>query len=310
MCFAMILVISISLLLSRQLIAPLQTLGKGINALATREFEIRLKVPDSRDEFSQLFTAFNEMMAESYDMQIAHNVQEGLVPTEFPTIKNYSMFGMLRAASDLGGDCLDCFVLPNGNLLFLVGDITGHGVGSALIMAFARAITFHWSQGGHLSPASLTDHIDNMLRQNRTERMFMGIICGVLDIETSRIDLVVKGHIYPLLIRRNQQREWKGMPAYPLGIGRQQPAMSLSFTLEKGDSLLCMTDGFLEGYNRNMKTIGFDGIEAWAIETRSADARHWVELLEKRFRIWCNDSQSDDISIFALTRSEEETGNV
>lgn len=299
---AIIMVFSIALWLSRQLIAPLERLEKGINALAERKFETRLAVPTGKDEFTQLFLAFNDMMAESYDMQIAHNVQEGLVPSKFPDLPEYSIYGMLRAASDLGGDCLDCFELPNGNLLFLVGDITGHGVGSALIMAFARAVTFHWSQSDQLSPTSLTDQIDHMLRQNRTKKMFMGIICGVLNIKTNEIELVAKGHIYPLILRKDGSKKWLGLPAYPLGIGKQQPAKSLKFFLEPGDSILSMTDGFLEGYNRNMKTIGFDGIEAWAEETRSEDARQWVANLEKRFREWCNDTQSDDLSILVLAR--------
>ncbi|MDD3147790.1 MAG: SpoIIE family protein phosphatase, partial [Candidatus Riflebacteria bacterium] len=300
---ALILLASITLWITRHLISPLERLGDGIQALAARNFEARIPVPPGKDEISQLFLAFNDMMAESYDMQIAHNVQEGLVPSEFPAIEGYSMYGMLRAASDLGGDCLDCFKLPNGNLLFLVGDLTGHGVGSALMMAFARAVTFHWSQGDQLSPASLVDQIDSMLRENRTERMFMGIICGVLNLETHKIELVTKGHIYPLKFSANGNRQWVGQPAYPLGIARQQPASSITFDFGPGDKLLCMTDGFLEAYNRNMRTIGFDGIETWASEARADDARTWINSLEARFKIWCDNKQSDDVSIFALIRS-------
>ena len=300
---ALILIASIAFWLSRQLIAPLAKLESGIQALSARNFEVRLPAPPGKDELADLFTAFNEMMAESYDMQIAHNVQEGLVPSEFPQLNDYSMFGMLQPASDLGGDCLDCFALPNGNLLFLVGDITGHGVGSALIMAFSRAITFHWSQTSQLSPTSLTDQIDNMLRENRTQRMFMGVICGVLDVVSNKVELVVKGHIYPLKISADGTTSWIGTPAYPLGIAKPAPSSSVTIDMAPGDGLLCMTDGFLEAYNRRMRPIGFDGIETWAAETRCADARIWVERLEKRFRQWCDNQQSDDISIFILTRS-------
>jgi len=299
-CF---LLVSVATLISKQLIEPIGKLESGIKALAQRNFETRLPALPGQDELARLFGAFNDMMAESYDMQIAHNVQEGLVPTQFPDIKNYSIHGMLRAASDLGGDCLDCFLLPNGQLLFLVGDLTGHGVGSALMMAFTRAVTFHWSQGGNLSPASLTDHIDAMLRENRTERMFMGIICGVLDPATHQIELVTKGHIYPLKIGADGSKQWVGIPAYPLGVAKQQPAKSQTFFLAPGDSLLCMTDGFLEAYNRQLRSIGFDGIEEWASEKYFDDAKTWVSHLDNRFKAWCDGRQSDDISIFAIKRS-------
>jgi len=303
---ALILVLSMAYWLSTQLISPLDQLEQGIRELAARNFSASISVPASKDEFAQLFIAFNEMMAESYDMQVAHSVQEGLVPSSFPKISGYSMFGMLRPVSELGGDCLDCFLMPDGKLLFLVGDITGHGVGSALIMAFARAVTFHWSQGENLSPVCLTEQIDQMLRQNRTERMFMGIICAVLDLQTHELELVVKGHIYPLLLKKDKSCIWTGRPAYPLGIGKKQTPESVKLKLDEGDSLLCMTDGFLETYNRNMKSVGFDGIENWAIATRTPDAAAWVNALENRFRIWCNDVQSDDISMFILCRNKKE----
>lgn len=299
---ALVMIASIASWLSRQLIAPLAKLEEGISALSERNYEARLPIPPGKDEFTGLFTAFNEMMTESYDMQIAHNVQEGLVPSSFPSLPEYSMYGLLQPASDLGGDCLDCFTLPDGKILFLVGDITGHGVGSALIMAFSRAITFHWSQSDLLSPAGLTDQIDSMLRENRTRRMFMGVICGLLDTNTHQVEFVVKGHIYPLKISADGSTSWVGSPAYPLGIGKPTAASSINISLAPDESLLCMTDGFLEAYNRKMRPIGFDGIETWARETRCEDARVWVERLEKRFRQWCDDQQSDDISIFILTR--------
>lgn len=86
---------------------------------------------------ARLFQTFNEMMAESRELQVARNVQEGLVPAKFPDIPGYSISGKIFTASDLSGDCLDGFRLPDGRFAFLVGDITGHGVAAALLMAFS-----------------------------------------------------------------------------------------------------------------------------------------------------------------------------
>jgi HAMP domain-containing protein len=302
---AFILLTSVAIWISRQLISPLGFLSKGVEALAARKFETRLPEPPGNDEIAQLFKAFNNMMAESYDMQIAHNVQEGLLPQNFPEIEGFSVHGFLREASELGGDCLDCFMLNDKKLFFLVGDITGHGVGSALIMAFSRAITFHWSQQDKdLLPASLADHIDGMLRKNRTERMFMGIICGTLDIENQCIELVVKGHIYPLHLKADGTSNWVGLPAYPLGIAKQTPAKSIVFSFNPGDKLLCMTDGILEARAQN-KVLGFNGIEEWAEQTRSANAKEWIKQIEVLYSNWTNTTQHDDISIFALCNNRD-----
>jgi HAMP domain-containing protein len=302
---ALVLLSSVALWISSQLISPLKFLGMGVKALSERKFEARLPEPQGKDEIAQLFTAFNEMMAESYDMQIAKNVQEGLLPQKYPQIKGYSIHGFLREASELGGDCLDCFMLNETKMFFLIGDITGHGVGSALIMAFARAITFHWSQNSeNLSPTHLADQIDVMLRHNNTSRMFMGIICGTLDIESNKLELVVKGHIYPLLIKANNDLSWVGIPAYPLGIGKKSPARSFTLDFESGDKLLCMTDGILETRSEQT-TLGFAGIEKWALETKSDDARLWIKNIETLYSKWSQQKQQDDISIFALCNNRE-----
>ncbi|MGM0601279.1 MAG: PP2C family protein-serine/threonine phosphatase [Candidatus Rifleibacteriota bacterium] len=295
--------------LYRQLISPLAGLSNGVKALARRNFAYRLPELPGKDEIANLFSAYNEMMAESYDMQIAKNVQEGLVPQKFPDVPGFSVHGMLKEASDLGGDCLDCFMVNEEKLLFLIGDITGHGVGSALMMAFSKAVTFHWSQEeSDPTPATLADQIDKMLRKNKTSKMFMGVICGILDIKTGTIELVVKGHIYPLLIKADKKTEWIGLPAYPLGIAKFKNARSISFKLETGDKLLCITDGILESRKNNCP-VGFEGIESWAIETCNDNAETWINALEDRYNKHADNDQKDDISIFAICNNRKEPVN-
>lgn len=302
---ALILLASVILWLYRQLLFPLKQLSRGVEALAERRFEATLPELPGKDEMANLFSAFNDMMAESYDMQIAKNVQEGLVPHSFPSLKNFSVHGILREASELGGDCLDCFMISENRMLFLIGDITGHGVGSALMMAFSRAITFHWSQSEqNQSPATLADQIDSMLRKNKTSRMFMGIICGILDTDTGNLELVVKGHIYPLHLKNDNSKQWVGVPAYPLGIGKFSPARAICLKLEAGDKLLCLTDGVLESRSKD-RPLGFEGIEKWAEETVDSDTEKWVKTLETRYLAWCGNLQHDDISILAISHKLE-----
>lgn len=298
---AIVLLYSIIQWLMNQLISPLNNLETGIIALGERKFEVRINVPPGNDELTQLFTEFNFMMSESYDMQVAQNVQDGLITKVFPQLPNYSMHGICKSAGDLGGDCLDCFKIDDNKILFLVGDLTGHSVGSALMMAFTRAVTFNWSQQDSLSLTDLVDSIDTILRNNRTQRMFMGIICGMLYPNDNKIELVVKGHIYPLKINADKSFKWVGLPSYPLGISKQTPAVSQIITFNSGDKLLCLTDGFLEAQNKDMRVISFDNIEKWAIETMSEDTQAWVDTLENKFNFWCQNNHADDVSIFAIS---------
>ncbi|RCK78766.1 MAG: Serine phosphatase RsbU, regulator of sigma subunit [Candidatus Ozemobacter sibiricus] len=296
--------------ISRLFLAPLRHLEEGVAALARRDFEFRLPVA-GQDEMARLFSAFNDMMVDSKDLQLARSVQEGLVPQTFPQPPGYSIAGSLETASDLGGDCLDCFALAGDRTVFLIGDITGHGVGSALLMAFSRAITFHWSQGQSLYPDSLTTDIDRMLRRRHGSRLFMGVICGILDPQAHQIDLVVRGHVYPLLLLATGAATWIGTPSYPLGIGtnREEPA-TLRLPLYPGDRLLCLTDGFIEACDPNGEMVGYERVAEWARQEAGvqSDARSWLDALLARHRKWCQGRHEDDLTTFAIVRHADPSG--
>ncbi|NLI75603.1 MAG: SpoIIE family protein phosphatase [Candidatus Riflebacteria bacterium] len=288
--------------ISRQFLAPLGHLEEAVAALGRRQFEFRLPVA-GEDEMARLFGAFNDMMVDSKDLQVARTVQEGLVPQTFPILPGYSVHGVLMTASDLGGDCLDCFSLAGDRTIFLIGDITGHGVGSALLMAFSRAITFHWSQGQTLYPVSLTTDLDRMLRRRHGSRLFMGVICGILDSASHQLDLVVRGHVYPLLLTESGAARWIGSPSYPLGIGtNQREPDSLRLPIHPGDRLLCLTDGFIEARRPDGEMVGYERVAEWARAERQETAQAWLAALLARHQAFCGHRLEDDLTMFAIVR--------
>ncbi len=300
---ALILLLSIITLLMHQLIQPLNNLEVGIKALSEHKYEVKLPVPQGKDELVTLFKEFNFMMGENYDMQMAKNVQDGLVTKKFPEINGYYINGFTKPAGDLGGDCLTSFTLPDGKILFLIGDLTGHSIGSALMMAFVRSVTFNWSQGQEQNPSSLADEIDQMLRDNNMGNMFMGIICGILDPETGNINFITRGHIYPLFIRNNNTVEWLGKPSFPLGIGKKRLSIEQSTTLLPGERILCISDGFIEVHKDSGLTIEYPLVEKWAIETLNCDNANWITNLENKYKNWCkehNCQQTDDLTLFTI----------
>ena len=85
---ALILSITIIIWLFKQLIMPLDNLEEGAKALEKQQYELKLSVPPGNDELAQLFKEFNYMMGENYDMQMAKNIQDGLITQNFPQINN------------------------------------------------------------------------------------------------------------------------------------------------------------------------------------------------------------------------------
>lgn len=300
---ALFLLISIIVWLMKQIITPLSDLEVGIQALEKRNFETKIPVPPGNDELVKLFKEFNFMMGENYDMQLAKNVQEGLITKKFPECKGYVISGISIPANNLGGDCLTSFSLPDGEILFLIGDLTGHSIGSALMMAFVRSVTFNWSQCLDHNPIALVSAIDQMLRDNKIEKMFMGIVCGVLNPINGKINFITNGHIYPLFLRNDGTTEWLGMPSLPLGIGHQKEIIIQETNLLPGERLLCISDGLIEINSNGGMTTGYDTIEKWANESKNTNSNEWVNKIKTHFDEWCllnKAEQTDDITIFGI----------
>ena len=198
--------------------------------------------------------------------------------------------------------------LSDGRILFLVGDLTGHSIGSALMMAFVRSVCFNWSQRNEYDPEILADDIDKMLRNNQIERMFMGIVCGVLNPENGIIKFVTRGHIYPLFLRNDGTSEWLGKPALPLGIGKEKPSKVLETRLLPGERMLCISDGIIEIASGLGFTTGYETVEKWAMQNIKEEGQMWLKSIHNEFVNWCNERkihQTDDLTLFTIIANNQ-----
>lgn len=295
--------------IAKQLLKPLHEIEDAVYALSMRNFDKRLDVAGD-DEMARLFQTFNEMMAESQELQVARNVQEGLVPAKFPEIPGYSIAGKIFTATDLSGDCLDGFLLPDGRFAFLVGDITGHGVAAALLMAFSRAATFHWSQSEKLTSTDFANILDTLLKRQRDSRRFMSAICGILDPFSNEIEFVVCGHPYPVFVDPSGNTTMIGAPVLPLGRGKK-PIIRVvqKVAMQPGTRMLIATDGFIEALDASQKPVGFDRLQQWAAETSSDNAGEWISRLMNRVDTASPPPRADDTTLFAIVRQSETQGD-
>ena len=307
---ALILFSVITTWIMSQLIRPLSDLEKGIAALEKRNYETKIEVPQGKDEFVQLFKEFNYMMGENYDMQMAKNVQEGIITTLFPKVDNYLINGCTYPIDKLNSNCLTSFKMPDNNILFIIGNITGIGIGSALMMAFIRSITFHWSQKIQNNPVSLIDAIERILKSNRTKNMYIGLVCGILNTENGEIKYVTRGQIYPLFIRQNKKCEWLGQPSLPIGTDRKTENRLIETRLLPDDRMLCLTNGIIE-INCSKETNAYDLVEKWATQTSNENNENWLENIKQKYDEFCalnNTRQTSDITLFSII-TEKQEGN-
>ena len=138
--------------------------------------------------------------------RIAEALQRRLLPQELPAIAGLELAAATcrRAASSLGGDWYDVFELPGGRVALAVGDVVGHGVGAAAVMAQLRTALRAYAAEGH-PPGAVVERV-NRLMWSLGPTAMTTLAYGVLDPAEEELELVIAGHPPPLRRLRRRRR--------------------------------------------------------------------------------------------------------
>jgi len=200
------------------------------------------------------------------DLAVARDIQMGLMPTTAPSLGGFDIVGLACPAQQTGGDYFDWQPLPDGRLAVVLADVTGHGIGPALVMAVCRAYARATAPSA-ANPGALLDRINSLIHTDLQSGRFITMVLALLD-ERGGVELISAGHGPTLLYRAaTGEIERFGGDGLPLGIAPDVPyGPHRSLTLARGDVLVLLTDGFAEwarpsdgeqfGINRLVETLG------------------------------------------------------
>jgi len=185
------------------------------------------------------------------ELEVARRLQAGMLPLRrplFPDRPDVEIAGMMEPASGVGGDLFDAFFVDEGRLFVCVGDVSGHGVPAALFMARAIGL-MRIAAMGTTRPDRLLERINDELCVGNDTSMFMTIFCGFFEVASGRLTYSNGGHCAPVLMRRD------GASRLPLPKGAMAGAApglryaAREIVLERGEALVCFTDGATEAQN-------------------------------------------------------------
>ena len=249
LAIAVIVILVVALLIARLLtvafLKPVMELDRGMMLVQKRHPDARVSI-DAGDEFGELGLAFNQMVDELNEMQLARSVQESLFPQEKLAIPGFDTAVFNMAASDLGGDYCDYVKLDESRYLFLIGDVSGHGTSAALCMAMAKAAVFKACRDG-FDFLELPGKISALLLRTLSRKKMMTMLFMLLNTEDCTLKLINAGHNWPLIIRRDGSFEEISLAGMPLGVreSRKEPDSRL-LQLNPGDALFSYTDALIE----------------------------------------------------------------
>jgi serine phosphatase RsbU (regulator of sigma subunit)/putative methionine-R-sulfoxide reductase with GAF domain/anti-sigma regulatory factor (Ser/Thr protein kinase) len=179
--------------------------------------------------------------------RVAEALQRTLLPTELPTIAGLEVASRYVPAesSGLGGDWYDVFELPESRIAIAVGDVVGHGVGAATVMAQLRTALRAYAAEGH-EPASVVQAVDHLMWQLGPTAMTT-LAYVVLDPLDETIELVNAGHLPPLMLEpEGEPRFLDGDSGVPLGTSQTEVYSSQVVPFPAGAAVLLFTDGLVE----------------------------------------------------------------
>lgn len=207
-------------------------------------------------------------------------------------------------ASDLGGDYCDLIRLRNGTLLFLLGDVTGHGAGSALLMVMMKTAVMRFSEAG-TDPVELMNGLNRLIFRLMKRRKMMTCVVGTLDPDSGRMLVANSGHPYPFRHRNSGSIEEIRSIGFPLGLSEKQLRLQpLEIVLEPGEAVVLYTDGLVEGTDASGKMFGYERIHGTARAIRAESAKSLREGMVAEFlRHHFGTKLEDDLTMIVLRKN-------
>jgi len=268
-----LLIFGILFFLRQRIIVPVLSLNDGAKDVASGDLSVRLK-PTGSNEISDLMDSFNEMVGGlrhrdqlRQSLLIAKEVQQNLLPTKNPELEGVQVAGTSVYCEETGGDYYDFVEYDEGEqgrLGIVIGDVSGHGISSALLMATARAFLRQRSALPGTAAEIITDVNRQLARDVAESGNFMSLFYLTVSKKTRSLKWVRAGHDPAILYdpKTDSFTELKG-PGIVLGINEHfEFVENTRDGLHDGQIILLGTDGIWEARNSRGEMFGKESLYA------------------------------------------------
>jgi phosphoserine phosphatase RsbU/P len=228
------------------------------------------------------------------ELEMAARIQSRLLPQHWPEVAGMQIFARSRQAQQVGGDFYD-FVSHDGALVTCVGDVSGKGMSSALLMAMSRSsLRSRARSAAGLNPATLLSHYSDDLYEDFNEvSKFATVFVARYDWTEHFIDYCNAGHS-PVLYYHDGQAQLIMAEDLPIGIFPDHSYQSRSLPFKAGDILLIGSDGFSEAMNDKGDMYGIDRLLALLKTVAHHTAKEIGQAFYQEITAFSGDRLQDD----------------
>lgn len=236
------------------------------------------------------------------ELSTAITIQRGLLPMAPPTLGGYELDGFLETCYEVGGDLYDFRLRPDGRLMFVIGDVSGKGMGAALLMSsFLSSARVLYDTCDDCAEFAL--RLSNVMFQQTDPGHFITGIVGTLDPTSGQVTYVNAGHPAAVVVRDGKAHEFEST-GVPFGIVENFPYESQSLSLEPGDLMATFSDGIPEA-QRGEELLGEERTNGILVEaspnTPLAEVR--MHVIRRIDEFMAGEHRTDDITLVMIRRA-------
>jgi|GEM_PF-5416164 len=238
------------------------------------------------------------------ELNVGRLIQMNMLPLIFPAFPNneeFAVYARIIPATEVGGDFYDYFTIDDDRLFFVIGDVSGKGVPSALLMAVAKTLLKSRAMDFE-SVSEIVNHVNYELSRDNRQSMFSTIFAGILDLNSGEVSYINAGHNRPYILGRDGSlKTIEGKCGPPIGIYQDFQYNDFKISLDKGDMLVLYTDGVTEATNKSGSFYSEERLESVLTSRKFQSVENLVnEIIDDVQSFENGKLQHDDISLKAI----------
>lgn len=298
---------------------PLKTLTLGAGMIAKGDFKHRVAVT-TKDELATLARAFNSMAQEleistkalvykervAKELELAAKIQRELLPRVIPKVNGMDISAGLIPAEEIGGDCYDFIKLGEDKILMYLGDVTGHGVPSGIVVSIANALIYNYA--GRADLKELLIEVNRVMKEKTSANMFMTLVLLEWDAALNKVRYVSAGHEqmihYHAVDGKITMTDTGGL-ALGMLPKIDHVLEEKSVFMEEGDTLVIYSDGIPEAWKNDSEMFGIGRLKRAVSEYSDLPTAFSIRnaLLAEVKQYTGGYKQLDDITVMVLKKT-------
>ena len=235
------------------------------------------------------------------ELRVASMIQQSMLPRNDLHQDDVNICGTQEPAREVGGDLFDYFIRDE-KLYFLIGDVSGKGAPSAMLMAVTHAL-FRSASAHDSNPGHIMQTLNETLCQGNDSNMFVTIFIGVLDLPTGHLRYCNAGHDVPYVIHDSHYSVLDCHPNIPVGVFDDKKYGVQQMEMSPDSTIFLYTDGLAEAMDKEHQQFGMTRIEA-VLDRCAKDQLKPQQILkifnEQVHQFVGEAEQSDDLTMLAI----------